>query len=226
MPEGSFSSKKMKLKTDIDIYNYVTSKKNFQLRAKTGSSADLKEIGDFVIEKTDKIGEAFLVDHEGRMYLYLENIGFNRIPEYIYLDRDYIQIERLGDGVSLYDLGELAYLNQISEEKWIEICEKCDCLINEFHDYDMIHGDLHPGNIIFTLNRIGGITPYLIDFGLSSPEQDKEEILEMLDERGVRFLPDIDYSRDGDRLRLINALKETFVDSSISFSSGIRVLGG
>jgi serine/threonine protein kinase len=212
--------------SDIEIYNKVAGACTFQERASTGSSADLEDIGSTQIRKTDKVGEPNLIDLEAEMYMKLEDLGFEHMPKSYDLSQDYIDIQRLDYGTSLYDFAEAAAAGIISEKKWVEICKVCNDIIENFHDLDMIHGDLHPGNIVIILDKEKGFQPYLIDFAFSTHLDDVEQKVETLDDRGVRFTDDYDFSQKGDITRLTDSLYAMFPDVSVGFSSGVRELGG
>jgi tRNA A-37 threonylcarbamoyl transferase component Bud32 len=146
------------------------------------------------------------------------------MPKPFELDRDSIEIERLGDGTSFEDFAVAAASGLISENKWVEICRSCKRVIEEFHDLGMIHGDLHAGNIVIVLDTDKGFVPKLIDFAFSSHIEDVDRKLEQLEDLNVQFSQDHDYSQEGDWNRLENGLDNLMREQTAVFSRGIRAL--
>jgi predicted unusual protein kinase regulating ubiquinone biosynthesis (AarF/ABC1/UbiB family) len=88
----------------------------------------------------------------------------------------------------------------------------------------MIHGDLHPGNIVIILDKDNGFIPYLIDFSYSSHIDKVDEKLELLNSRNVQFKADHDYSQYGDWGRLESGLTNLFEVQNRDYRRGLSVL--
>jgi|GEM_PF-3757561 len=206
------------------IYNVVARPESPQTRFERGSDANLIDLGSGSLKKTDKIGSPWLVDLEAEIYSYLESVDFKHMPTTFELDPSFIEMERLGDGTSLEDFAVAAATGLMFADQWVEICKKCRSVIEEFHELGMIHGDLHPGNIVIILDKDNGFIPYLIDFSYSSHIDKVDEKLELLNSRNVQFKAYHDYSQNGDWDRLESGLTNLFEDQNRDYRRGLSVL--
>ena len=213
---------------DEHIYKAVARPESPQERFDRGTAADVSDIGSNRgigrIIKRDKRDQPPLVGLEAEIYDQLQDLDFPHMPKTFELDRDSIEMERLGDGLSLEDFAVAAASGLISENKWVDICKRCKSVIEEFHDLGMIHGDLHAGNIVIVFDTNKGFVPYLIDFAFSSHIDDVDRKIEQLGDLNVRFSQDHDFSQEGDWNRLENGLVNLMGEQTATFSRGIRAL--
>ena len=213
---------------DEHIYKAVARSESPQARFARGTAADVSDIGSNKginrIIKWDKRDQPPLVGLEAEIYAQLQDLDFPHMPKTFDLDTESIEMERLGDGLSLEDFAVAAASGLISENKWVDICKRCKKVIEEFHDLGMIHGDLHAGNIVIVLDTDKGFVPYLIDFAFSSHTEDVDKKIEQLEDRNVQFSQDHDFSQEGDWKRLENGLANLMREQASTFSRGILAL--
>ena len=156
-----------------DIYGRVILMRSIADRLGDGNNADLFMFCTGWLRKIDKPGVHPQVAHEYAIYEQLDLAGLcGKIVPRCDFERgifgypDSIVISRIDDCATLYEYAMQVNLGAMQEPLWLELCKAVGRVIQQFHQADFTHCDLHAGNIVIELHDYEWY-PFLIDFGVS-----------------------------------------------------------
>ncbi len=164
---------------DVDVYQAMSGNKKMVAFKIARNAEDFKTISSFEREKG--------------ILSYLDNKVNPQLCEYgTYKDKPYVATEWFF-GANTHDISEEYRVIDLigGRQKLLSVCIKIIRAFAHLHDLGVIHGDIHPRNIL--VNKEEQVI--LIDYGLARLEKEDELINNKLQRAGVAFFLDPEYAR-------------------------------
>lgn len=164
----------------VQVYNNVSHWDTFANRAALGTKADLREVGDGWLIKSDKQGEVG-VAWEYRVYEHMIGLDLPIVPdcdleEGVFGYPDSILLRKIDNGATLRDYFAAFLDGLMPLELLVDLAKATSDILCEFWEAGYTHRDLHSRNIVVGLNSLGtDWQPYLIDFSTTTHEEQLEE---------------------------------------------------
>jgi tRNA A-37 threonylcarbamoyl transferase component Bud32 len=164
----------------VQVYNNVSHWDTFANRAALGTKADLREVGDGWLVKSDKQGEVG-VAWEYRVYEHMIGLDLPIVPdcdlgEGVFGYPDSILLRKIDNGATLRDYFAAFLDGLMPLELLVDLAKATSDILCEFWEAGYTHRDLHSRNIVVGLNSLGtGWQPYLIDFSTTTHGSQLEE---------------------------------------------------
>ena len=136
---------------NLDIYQKVSGKDTFAIRAAFGHKSTLSLFGEDVVVKKDLPGDD-LISWEYQIYELLE--GLDLAPKcYLEEGTDYgLHLEKINSGAAFEDYIIAFLQGEIPEKIMIEIFSKVGTVLNSFWEEGFTHRDLHLRNLVVGLD--------------------------------------------------------------------------
>ncbi len=187
-----------------ELYNLVCGLEPVRTRLDRGSQSTLTLLGDGWLLKEDAPGAPPQVEWEWRVYALLQDLGLDYLAPEADLSGPELVLRLVNAAASLEDYAVAFCTKGYPTALWVDICTKVGRVISKFHRAGFVHGDLHCGNVLISLERRGQFRAYLVDFGLTQ----HPELGEYPHRLTVEPSEEADLDRLDESLRLISQDRE------------------